>query len=126
MVRHCPQRGPAFRCGFLLATFLLVAAATVASDRPASPEALWKKLEPFGRPPKEFAGKLGPYRSPLKFADDSVVKSAADWARRRQEILKTWHRRLGPWPPLVARPVMKKAEKVERGGYTEYKVQVQV
>src|SRR5262249_7884582 len=43
----------------------------------------------------------------------------------RKEILKTWHKRLGPWPPLVERPVVKKLEKVERDGYTEYKVQVQ-
>jgi dienelactone hydrolase len=82
-------------------------------------------LEPFAQPPEEFAGKLGAYRSPLKFADGTVVKSAADWARRRDEILKTWNKRLGPWPPLVERPLIKKLEKVERDGYTEYQVQVQ-
>src|SRR5262249_60457222 len=109
----------------LLATFLLVPAAAVAADQPASPEALWKKLEPFARPPEAFAGKLGSYRSPLTFADGSVARTAADWARRREETLKTWHRRLGPWPPLVERPEVKKLEKAERKGYTEYKVQVQ-
>src|SRR5207247_2104841 len=116
---------PGCRCGFLLATFLLVAAAAVAADQPASADALWKKLEPFAQTPEEFAGKFGSYRSPLKFADGAIVKSAADWARRRDEILKTWHKRLGPWPPLVERPVIKKLEKVERAGYTEHRVQVQ-
>ena len=125
MVRHCTRRGRGFRYGFILAAFLLLAAGAAAFDRPATPEALWKKLAPFARPPAEFAGKFGPYRSPLKFADSSVARNAADWARRRGEILKTWHRRLGPWPPLVKRPTVKKLGKVERGGYTEYKVQVQ-
>ena len=96
-----------------------------ARGPPDSREALWKKLEPFAQPPTEFAGKFGPYRSPLKFADGSLAKTPADWARRRDEILKTWHKRLGPWPPLVERPAVKKLEKVERDGYTEYKVQVQ-
>ena len=34
-----------------------------------------------------WAGKFGPYRSPLKFADGTLVKSPRDWARRRQQIL---------------------------------------
>jgi dienelactone hydrolase len=126
MFRHHPESGPWFRGGFLLATFLLMVATTAgASDPPATREALWKKLEPFAAPTAEFAGKLGSYRSPLKFADGSIARTAADWARRREEIRKTWHKRLGPWPPLVERPAMKKSEKVERDGYTEYKVQVQ-
>ena len=126
MSRHLLQRSLWFRCGFLLATFLLVAVAAVASDQLALSEALGKKLAPFAQPPEEFAGKFGSYRSPLKFADGTVVQSAADWARRREEIRKTWHKRLGPWPPLVERPMMKKLEKIERDGYTEYQVQVQV
>ncbi len=98
MLRKLPQRGQGFRGGFLLATFLLGAVAALASDPPASPETLWKQLEPFAQPPTEFAEKFGSYRSPLTFADGTVVQSAADWARRREEIRKTWHQRLGPWP----------------------------
>jgi hypothetical protein len=79
MLRHHPQSGQGFRCDFLLATFLLLAPAAVASDKPASPEALWKKLEPFARPPREFAGKFGPYRSPLKFAGGSVARTEEAW-----------------------------------------------
>ncbi len=114
--------------GYLwIAVFLpLVAAAIADADEPASANSLWKQLEPFAQPPKEFAGKFGSYRSPLQFADGSSVQSAADWNRRRAEIAKTWHKRLGNWPPLVDRPVLKKLAKVERDGYTEYKVQVQI
>lgn len=97
-----------------------------AVDQPTAAEVLWKKLAPFAQPPAEFAGQFGSYKSPLKFADGSIATSPRDWDRRRDEILKTWHKRLGPWPPLVKRPTLKKLEKVERDGYTEYKVQVQV
>jgi dienelactone hydrolase len=114
-----------FLCRVLLAAFLPAVAVAVYAQQPTSSEALWKKLEPFAQPPEEFAGKLGTYRSPLKFADGSVVKSPADWPRRRKEILTTWHKRLGPWPPLVEKPALKKLAKVERDGYTEYKVHVQ-
>ena len=109
---------------FLLAGFL-PAVVAVGADEPASADALWKKLEPHAQPPAEFAGKFGPYKSPLEFADGSLAKTPADWAKRRAEILKTWHERLGPWPPLVKNPVVKKLETVERDGYTEHRVQVQ-
>ena len=111
------------RC-FFLAAFPLMA-AVVSADEPTRPETLWKTLAPFAQPPKEFAEKFGGYRSPLKFADGTNVATAADWPRRRKEIATTWHKRLGSWPPLVERPVLKKLAKVERDGYTEFKVQVQ-
>ncbi len=108
-----------------LCSFLLAATASVEAQQPTRSEVMGKKLAPFAQPPEEFAGKFGAYRSPLKFVDGSVVKTPADWPRRRKEILTTWHKRLGPWPPLVEKPAVKKLAKVERDGYTEYKVQVQ-
>ena len=48
------------RAQHLMQAFLLTAAlsaATVRAEEPASPTALWKKLEPFAQPPEEFAGK---------------------------------------------------------------------
>jgi dienelactone hydrolase len=97
----------------------------VFAGEPASTAALRQKLEPFAQPPEDFAGKLGSYRSPLRFADGSMATTPADWARRRGEILKTWHERLGAWPPLVERPAFKLLTTVDRDGYTENKVQVQ-
>ncbi len=123
LTRRSQLRAGSLVCGFLLAAVL---PAAVGADEPASAEALWKKLEPFARPPEEFAGQFGSYRSPLKFADGTVAATAADWARRREEIQKTWHKRLGAWPPLVERPAVKKLDKVERDGHTEIKVQVQI
>jgi hypothetical protein len=114
---------------YLLGCLLLAAvlpAGASRSDAPTSPETLWQKLDAFARPPAEFAGDFGSYRSPLQFADSSRALTAADWGRRREEILKTWHKRLGTWPPLVERPGLKKLQKIERDGYTEYKVQLQV
>jgi len=61
-------------------------------------------LEPFFHPPAQYAGQFGSYRSPLKFEDGTWVKTAADWARRRQEIRKRWHDLMGPWPPLLEAP----------------------
>jgi hypothetical protein len=89
-------------------------------------DVIGRRLEPYLQPAAEFAGQFGPYRSPLRFADGSVPKSRDDWARRRQEILDTWHRRLGPWPPLVERPTVKVLESVDHGGYTEQHVHVQI
>src|SRR5262245_56697908 len=99
-----------------LAFGLVLAALTTAvhGQEPPAREALWKKLEPYAQPPAEFAGKFGTYRSPLRFADNSLARTPAEWARRRDEIQKTWHRRLGPWPALVEKPTVKKLETVQR------------
>ncbi len=97
-------------------------AAEAAQDR----DVLRQRLERFFQPPAEFAGQFGPYRSPLRFADGAAVKTPEDWARRRQEILDTWHRRMGVWPPLVERPEVKRLESVECPGYVQHHVHVQV
>lgn len=105
---------------------VLIFVALASADEPASKDAFWKKIEPFTKPPAKFAGKFGDYRSPLKFADGTMAKTPADWARRREEIRTTWHKRLGPWPPLVEKPKVKRLESVERDGYTQHRVQVQI
>jgi hypothetical protein len=104
-------------------------ACGVGDVRAADPPrraARWQQLEKYTEPPAEFAGQLGPYRSPLQFADGTPVRSAADWARRRAEILATWHRRLGPWPPLVERPAVTRLESTDRDGYVQHHVHVQI
>ena len=97
-------------------------AAPPATER----DALWKQIEPFTRPPEEFAADFGDYKSPLVFADGRKVASAEDWAGRRQEILTMWRRRLGEWPPLVEKPEVKRLETVEREGFTQHHVHVQI
>ncbi len=113
------------------AVYLCIAAALVSSaslraeDSPAR-AALGQRLEKYTQPSAEFAGQFGSYRSPLKFADGSMAKSPEDWQRRRTEIFETWHKRLGPWPPLVERPTVKRLETVEKDGYIQHHVHVQI
>ena len=83
-------------------------------------------LEQYYQPPPEYAGRLGPFRSPLRFSDGSNVKTPKDWERRRKEILATWHRRLGQWPTLVAQPDVKRLETFRHDAYTQYHVHVQI
>jgi dienelactone hydrolase len=122
-----------FRCSrrqYLAAVGAAVAAGSLrsvwAGDQPVEREALWKKIEPFTRPPEEFADNFGDYKSPLVFADGRKVAAAEDWAGRRKEILTTWQRRLGEWPPLVEKPEVKRLETVEREGFTQHHVHVQI
>jgi dienelactone hydrolase len=71
-------------------------------------------LAPFFHPPAEYANQFGSYRSPLKFEDGTPVKTAADWVRRREEILKQWHDLMGPWPPLLQAPKLEFLPVVEQ------------
>src|SRR5262245_2863135 len=104
----------------------LVIVANAAADQPQTAEALKEKLRPFTTPPAEIAGQFGTYRSPLAFSDTSRVTQASDWPRRREEILKTWQARLGAWPELLQRPEVKRLETVQRDGYVQHHVHVQI
>src|SRR6516165_5518166 len=119
---ECPMSWqPCSYCLLLAGVFSM--GLFVAADEPAREKTLLAKLEPFMQPPAEYKGKFGSYRSPLKFADGSMAKTREDWGRRRAEILKTWHGRLGSWPQLVDRPRVKKLESIERDGYTQHRIQ---
>jgi len=78
------------------------------------------------QPPAEFAGKPGEYRSPLIFDDGSAVRTAADWPRRRTEILAEWHGRLGPWPALIDRPRLERLASTQREHFTQHRIRVEV
>jgi hypothetical protein len=84
------------------------------------------RLAPFFRPPAELASDLGAYRSPLRFADGTPVRSAADWPRRRAEILKTWHDAMGPWPPLLKQPKIEYLAKERRESVTQHRVRIEI
>lgn len=130
--RH--STAPWSRRTFLAASGAAAAGAALAQALPtpalAADEArraeLRRQLAPYYQPPAEFAKELGKYRSPLERPDGTRVKSAAEWKERRAEIAALWHRRLGPWPPMVERPEVKRRESVKRDGYTEHHVHVQV
>jgi hypothetical protein len=84
------------------------------------------RLAPFFQPPKEFAGDLGSYKSPLKFDDGSPVRGAQDWPKRRQEILKYWHDAMGPWPALIDKPKIEYLEKEKHDNYTQHHVRLEI
>lgn len=83
-------------------------------------------LAPYFRPPPAFARDLGHYRSPLLFDDGTPVRTAADWRKRRQELLTYWHRVMGPWPELIERPKMERLARERDGAVTRYHVRLEV
>lgn len=84
------------------------------------------ELKTYFVPPAEFAGTLGSYSSPLKFYDGRPVRTPAEWPARRREILDYWHGRMGAWPALLERPKLVLEEKQDRGGVTQYRVQIEI
>jgi Prolyl oligopeptidase family len=94
----------------------------VQVDGPKIPD----KIARFFQPPAEFANDMGTYKSPLKFDDGSPVKNAADWKKRRQEILKTWHDFLGPWPDLIQKPKIEYLSKEKRENFTQCHVRIEI
>ncbi|MGI8601434.1 MAG: dienelactone hydrolase family protein [Verrucomicrobiales bacterium] len=83
-------------------------------------------LAPFFQPPAEHASSLSKYRSPLLFDDGSEAKSPKDWKRRREEILKYWHKIMGPWPPLLEKPKIEVLEQIERENFVQRRVRIQI
>jgi hypothetical protein len=85
----------------------------------------WKLIEPHFQPPAEFAGQLGAFRSPLLFNDGAKVRSAADWPRRRAEILREWTELMGPWPKVIERPKLETISETQREAFVQRRVRVE-
>ena len=77
----------------------------------------WQIIAPFFRPPAEFAGQLGSFRSPLIFNDGSVVKNTREWPRRREEILHEWNELMGPWPKIIEQPKLEILSETNRENF---------
>jgi dienelactone hydrolase len=84
------------------------------------------KIAPFFRPPPEFAEDYGDYRPVLKFNDGSPVKTPADWQKRRAEILETWRKLIGSWPPLIDKPKIEYLAKEQREKLTQHQVSIEI
>ena len=109
-----------FRCLLATCSLAILAGSAVSADP------LPANLAPFFRPPPELAKDLGPFRSPLLFADGTPVKNAADWDKRRQEIRKQWFDLMGPWPDLIAKPKLEFLGKEKNDLFTLNRVHVQI
>jgi len=106
---------------FLLALVfgsMLSVKATGANDFPLSGDSsLWKEIAPFFAPPDSLKGRLGDFRSPLRFYDGTRVKTKDDWQRRREEILERWHGVMGKWPVLLKQQKLIIDSTVQKEGY---------
>ena len=105
--------------GIALAVFF---SRAVPAQCHAGEAACWQTIAPFFSPPAEFAGELGDYRSPLRFADGSLAETPEDWGRRRAEILQQWHALMGKWPPLITDPEVEVLETKRRENFEQRQV----
>jgi len=116
-----------FRISVLLIFILAVVANLNAQNTKASdaitPDSIWEKIAPFFSPPDEYKDQYGTYRSSLKFYDGDTVKTKKEWTRRREEILATWNKMMGKWPPLLKSQKMKMIDSMRRDGFMQYTIQ---
>lgn len=100
---------------------LMLTRALAADPRPLPPD-----LAPFFAPPATFSRDFGELRPVLTFNDGNSANSAADWRRRRQEILHSWHEVMGPWPPLIEKPKLERIETTDREGFKQHRINVEI
>jgi hypothetical protein len=110
----------------ILVTTFVALAAVASVGLAEEPSAAWSAMEAFFVPPAEYRGKLGEYRSVLRFDDGSPVRSTADWARRRAEILRYWHGAMGAWPPLVEKPRIEYRKREHVENFTRHEIDIEV
>lgn len=96
--------------------------SSVAEPSESSSEQAWVRIKPYFTPPVKWQGKTGAYSSPLKFSDGTTAKTAADWRRRRAEILSQWEGLLGKWPPLITEPKVEILDSKRRENFTQHRV----
>jgi dienelactone hydrolase len=103
----------------------VLCASTVASAAASAADTAWDRIAAYFQPPAEFSGKVGSYRSLLKFDDGKPVATAAQWARRREEIFKTWQKLMGPWP-AITHPKMEVLSEEPRDDISQSRVRIPV
>ena len=83
-------------------------------------------LAPYFTPPAGAAEPDPALRSPLQFADGSIAKTPADWARRREEIRHRWMEIMGAWPALLDKPKLTVLDKTPRDNFTQCRIEVEI
>lgn len=115
-----------FMNGIRTISLVLGACAACLPGAAADADVMWAKIRPFFQPPATYANDLGKYPSPLPFHDGRTVASAAEWPRRRAEILALWHREMGPWPELLERPKIEFVSQETREGVVRHRISLEV
>jgi hypothetical protein len=115
------------RTTFFPALLAIILAVGNLDRTPAQEKA--KRLPPadlaeYFRPPDKYRDDFGSFRSPLKFADGTMVKNARDWPRRRTEILQTWQDAMGPWPALIEKPSVEMVKTTRRENVTQHQLRL--
>jgi len=85
-----------------------------------------KVIESSFAPPSELVDDFGTYKSLLTFQDGTPVKTAADWQKRRKEILAAWSSMMGSWPDLIEKPKVQYSEQTRRDNVTQHRITVEV
>ncbi len=80
----------------------------------------------FFEPPVLSSPGLDTYKSPLVFNDGTQVQTAADWPKRRAEILADWHGIMGAWPGVIEKPTMEVLESKQRENFTQKRIRLQI
>ena len=80
----------------------------------------------FFAAPKQYQSDFAEFRSPFVFADGRLVRTPADWQRRRAEILSTWHRIMGPWPALIEKPRVEVVNTTHRENIAQHQLRIEV
>jgi dienelactone hydrolase len=85
-----------------------------------------KVIESSFTPPPELVGDFGTYKSLLTFQDGTLVKTAADWQKRRKEILAAWRSITGSWPELIEKPKIQYSAQTRRDNITQHRISVEI
>lgn len=93
----------------LVAALLIVSCSNPKVDK----EAIWAEIEHHFTAPAEWQGEMGDYRSPLVFENGDTVRTAEQWALRREEIKNYWHNKMGQWPEIIYNQPLTKLDTVE-------------
>jgi hypothetical protein len=124
---HTPAAGRLSLPGVRAAVAALaVSLGVIAGTATASAQVWQAAMAPLMRTPPQFEGQFGDYRSPLLFADGSRVRTAADWPRRRAEILAEWHGLMGAWPALLPSVPIEVLSETHRETFTQRRVRLEV
>ncbi len=83
------------------------------------------ELMAYFQPPAALQDQMGNYRSPLVREDGSVISTADDWWRQREQLRARWHELLGPWPETIQCPdIQVVAETVREGGIKQQQLKL--
>jgi len=100
----------------------ITAQTSTLDSRKQSPSDSWDEISEHFEVPAKYQGQMGDYRSPLQFNDGTSVKTSADWAKRREEILADWHKLMGEWPELITDPQVEILKTTRRDGFTQHTI----